>query len=299
MRRFYLVISLFLCCNIFAQMDDNFFVSRSLSRINNLLYFGNSFHSSGSLELDMMNYTVSSDEVKKRKSPLKAAILSAVLPGVGELYSGSYIRAFLFFAVEVASWVVYFTYNSKGDEQTRMFQAYADRHWSVVRYAEWINRWIGMWGEQAGISCSITINPDESLPPWKRVNWDELNECERLMGFTHILPYYGQQQYYELIGKYHQYAPGWDDFNPDFVPSDISKLSPTERFLFYSEERGKANKLYTYATWASMIVVANHILSALDAALSASAYNKAKIRADVSYKPLFGVVLSGRMSISF
>jgi hypothetical protein len=285
----------FLYCDIFAQLGyEDFFVFRSLSRMDNSLLFRNRV-----AELDfMVRYDIADSEVD-RKSPLKAAILSAILPGAGELYSGSYIKAFLFFAVEVVSWTVYFTYNSRGDEQTRIFQEYADRHWSVVRYAEWINRWVSMWGEQFGISCSITINPNQSLPPWRRVNWSQLNECERLLGFTHILPHYGEQQYYELIGKYHQYAPGWDDFNLDFIPEDIAELSPTRRFLFYSEERGKANKFYTYATWASMVVVVNHILSAFDAALSAMIHNRVKIRADVSYRSVSGIVIGGRVSISF
>jgi len=208
----------------------------------------------------------------ERKSPAFAALLSGVLPGSGEFYSKSYIKSGVFFAAEVIAWTVNFAYNKKGDRATADFQNFADANWSVVDYASWLNSFKG---------CSIDINPDVNLPPWRRVNWAQLNECERKLGgfFSHSLPPYGDQQYYELIGKYPQYNPGWRDADRD---QDISETNISEMFKRYSRMRGEANDFYDVASTAVLIVVVNHILSAADAAWSATRYNS--VHAEVGMK---------------
>ncbi|HTO93998.1 MAG TPA: hypothetical protein VMM80_06480, partial [Bacteroidota bacterium] len=74
----------------------------------------------------------------------------------------------------------------------------------------------------------------------------------------------------ELIGKYPQYNQGWSDAPPSFNYGDpLSSES-----LYYDGERGKANNYYTTASTYIAIIVVNHIVSAVDAALSAGAYNR-------------------------
>ena len=75
-------------------------------------------------------------------------------------------------------------------------------------------------------------NSSNSLKPWQRVNWTDLNNAEgnieTLMdaqgipttGFTHQLAPYGDQQYYEMIGKYSQFGGGWDDA-ATFTKADV------------------------------------------------------------------------------
>lgn len=208
----------------------------------------------------------------RKKSPVLAAVLSGVVPGAGEFYSKSYMKSGIFFAAEVISWTVNILYNRKGDRATKDFQNFADANWSVVDYAAWLN-------EKKG--ATIFINPDATLPPWRRVNWSQLNEWERKLGgfFTHTLPPYGDQQYYELIGKYPQYNPGWKDADRS---RDISENNISALFKKYSGMRGHANDLYNVASTAVLVVVINHILSAADAAWSASRYNS--VRAEVGLK---------------
>jgi len=86
--------------------------------------------------------------------------------------------------------------------------------------------------------------------------------------FSHTLPSHGEQQYYELIGKYPQFDPGWDDGS-----GPVSETNISPHFKSYSLMRGYANDLYSKASTALVIVVVNHALSALDAAWSASRYN--------------------------
>jgi len=204
------------------------------------------------------------DGIPDKKSPLLAGVMSAILPGSGEFYVGEYIKAAIFFAVEAALITTAVVYDNKGDDQTAEFQAFADEHWSVVKYSDNLLLQPGLPD-----GCNIQINRDESLPPWKQIeNWNEINFCER--GYSHKLPSYGEQQYYELIGKYNQYSSGWDAFNPAVDGfRDVPQI-----MLDYSKMRGDANDAYNVASKAVIGLYINHLLSAIDAVWSASNYNK-------------------------
>lgn len=200
---------------------------------------------------------------RSKKSPFLAGLFSLILPGAGEIYTEEYLKAGIFLAIEAAVVTTAIVYDKKGDDKTTEFENYADdynnpqHNWSVVRYAEWLNQYE---------NANIQINPDESLPPWERVNWSELNAAE---SGSHKLPSHGEQQYYELIGKYHQYSPGWNDFTG---AGNKDEISPN--FLYYSGLRGDANDFYSVASTAVIGIYVNHFLSALDAIWSATTFNK-------------------------
>ncbi|MCH7770248.1 MAG: hypothetical protein IIA49_04425 [Bacteroidetes bacterium] len=207
------------------------------------------------------------DDIPDKKSPLLAGVMSAVLPGSGEFYVGEYIKAAIFFVVEAALITTAVVYDNKGDDQTAEFQAFADENWSVVKYSEYLNDHKNELGIPEG--CNINITGDPNLPPWERIeNWNEINFCER--GFSHKLPPYGEQQYYELIGKYNQYSSGWITFDP---ATDGFRDVP-QIMLDYSKMRGDANDAYNVASKAVIGLYINHLLSAIDAVWSASTYNK-------------------------
>ncbi len=206
-----------------------------------------------------------------KKSPFLAGILSLVVPGAGDIYAGNYIMAAVFATAEAALWVVHFNYMAKGDDQTALYESFADQHWNVVKYTDWLNKWGREFpgGEDTEI---IYVNPDESLPPWERVDWDAMNRVEdAIIEFSHKLPRRPDGQYYEQIGKYPQYNHGWDDQLSD-TKEYFSNLSP--RFLEYAAMRGDANDFYAVGEAAVKIVVLNHILAAANAAWSVSRYNK-------------------------
>jgi hypothetical protein len=211
--------------------------------------------------------------VASRKSPWLAGGLSVVLPGAGEFYSESYLKAALFLAAEAALWVLAYNYDHKGDRQTDYFQNYANSHWSVVNYAQYALDHLA----PAGGSYKVIIPGTQGSPPWMRVNWAELNRMESDIGattagmyYSHVLPAYNSQQYYELIGKYPQFNQGWDDAPASFNYGN--QLSA--ELQYYSGERGKANTDYTTASTFIAIAVVNHIVSGVDAALSAGSYNR-------------------------
>jgi hypothetical protein len=211
---------------------------------------------------------------KNKKSPFLASVFSLILPGSGELYAKSYLKAGIFAAVEATLITVGIIYNKKGDNQTDTFQKYADENWSVVKYAKWMVDNKDFLGLPSDLTYGdIITNDNPNLAPWQQVNFGKLNFYEDQVtggsGFTHKLPDHGEQQYYELIGKYHQYNPGWDDYNQG---TDIKALTP--HFVLYSGMRGDANDLYNVSTKAVVGIYINHVLSALDAAWTTSVYNK-------------------------
>ena len=204
----------------------------------------------------------------RRKSPWIAAGLSALVPGSGEFYAESYWKSAAFFAVEVAVWTAAYIYDKKADRQTDLFQDYANAHWSVVRYAQYADDHLA----PAATTYNWLIPGTEGRNPWERVNWTELQRMERDIGgyFSHTLPYYGEQQYYELIGKYPQFNQGWDDSPPTFNYGDPL----TVRFQYYADERGKANSYYNTATTMVTVAIINHLISSIDAAFTAGSYNR-------------------------
>lgn len=242
-------------------------------------------------------------EIKDKKSLFLAGMFSAIIPGSGEFYTENYWQSILFIGIEAASWIVNIKYNKKGDDQTNFYQNYANEHWSVVRYANWIERNLDkIVPDQTNVQKCRVLFQSVYKPgdkPWEQINWDKLNEIERIIGsgggkgqaFSHTLPYYGEQQYFELIGKYPQFSQGWDDSDQNDNGDFYDRV--TNNFKYYSSERGKANDYYNIASTFASIIVVNHIVSAIDAVLMAHFYNKAHL--NVSYNS--NVLPNGKISI--
>jgi hypothetical protein len=230
-----------------------------------------------------------------------AATFSLLVPGTGELYAESYVKAVTFFVVEVAALVVAHTFDKKGDRKTDAFQDFANAHWSVVDYAQYAEGNLAPPGQ----TYNLLIPGTEWRKPWDRVNWAELNRMERDISLTpqgsyysHTLPAYNDQQYYELIGKYPQFNQGWDDRPATFRYGDPL----TAQFEFYAGERGKANDYYSTASTSITIAVVNHILSSIDAAWSASSFNSVHAEVGMQHVPTGNLLVSVpvvKMSYSF
>jgi hypothetical protein len=226
----------------------------------------------------------------ERKSVPVAAALSAILPGAGQIYAEAPAwRAVLYAGIEALGWTAYAVTSAKGSSLTREFEGYADAHWSVVRYIDWLAANYTRWSDSAvnkqdaaEALARIYTSTDASRPEWERIDFEQLNRLERAVreGFSHTLPPHGHQQYYEEIGKYVQYRAGWDDhsFIADTVIYDPSRV--TERNLSYMEKRADANDYLGYASTALGGIILNHLASLLDAALTTRAYN-ASIRAEL------------------
>ncbi len=204
-------------------------------------------------------------QFKDKKSPWLGALFSLIIPGAGEVYAESYWKAGIFVAIEAAVIATAVIYDRKGNDATDAFEHFADNitdstGWSAVLYASWLN---------SNYNGNIPIDPDNSKPAWERVNFDDIHAVEvQYPDLSHQLAYYGEQQYYEMIGKYHQFRAGWADYSSSFG-FNVSPL-----FHQYSGMRATANDYYNTASKAVIGIYINHFLSAIDAYWSTTIYNK-------------------------
>ncbi len=211
-----------------------------------------------------------------KKSPWIAGLLSLAVPGAGEVYTENYLKGAIFFAIEAASWTTVYIYDKKGDRQTDVFMDYANAHWSAARYARWLQTNFPAETSQFNLFYGSMTDCD---PPFSCVNWTAVDSARLSAdaggsgrGLGHALPFWGQQQYYELIGKYPQFSKGWDS-QEGTDPSNYKDGNP--QFDAYRAMFNQADKYYDVASSFVSVVVVNHILSAIDAAWSATRYNSA------------------------
>jgi hypothetical protein len=241
------------------------------TEINNQIELTGSLYSDSRIMLD--NYSELSansmaDDLPSKKSPVLSGVLSAIIPGAGQIYNEDYWVAAVFVVVEAALVTTAIVYENKGDEQTDYYESYADdymnpdHNWSVVRYAQWL---IDHQNADPSIRTDDWEIDDPRLPPWERVDWNALNAAET---GSHNLPPHGDQQYYELIGKYHQYSSGWNDFTGE---DNKELISPN--FTYYSGERGQANDYYNTSSTAIVGIYINHLLAAAEAVWGANRFN--------------------------
>ena len=174
----------------------------------------------------------------KGKSVKKAFLYSLIVPGSGEFYGGSKIKAAAFLSLDVALWALYFNYHGQGKDKETEYQGFADGHWSEALYLVWL------WD-----NYGITSDRDKYKDP---ITGDSVY-------LSHHLPDTKTDQYYEMIGKYEQFTGGWDD------------LLNRETYLL---QRRDSNDLLNKAKYAAMFSLGNHILSAFDAAFTVKRYNK-------------------------
>ena len=242
------------------------------------------------LRLDTTLTDVPVSSGRNEKSPWLAGAMSAVVPGTGEFYANSYVKAAVFVAIEATSWIVAYTYNKKGDQQTDDFQNYANQHWSASKYINWVLNNLAtlnpaLQGQQNSFGSAIykdgynSQDPPNLSPPFSGMDWKQLNALEDQLrqatgnGFTHLLPDWDSQQYYELIGKYSQFRTGWDDDQLQDGQLPLA-LPPSGHMIVYRDMRAQANNYYDVASTMVSVAVINHVVSMLDGFWSATRYNK-------------------------
>ncbi len=220
---------------------------------------------------------------RSKKSGIKAALMSAAIPGLGEVYAKSYWRAAVFFALDVALLSSNFVYEDKGKDEDIRMKAFGDEHWSERQY------WSKLYYE-ADVLAQDDPDLAERLPDYSydendpyhllenynNININALRFLENELGYTHTLPSTKTQQYYEMIYKYlHQFGAGWDDLPyPDYYDNLDNLGTVTPNIDKYRTMRNRSNDYYQTATTMLNLMLLNHVLSAFDAALAVKQFNK-------------------------
>ncbi len=235
---------------------------------------------------------ISAQEKAGHKSRWLGGLFSLILPGSGEFYAQDYLKAGIFLVVEAAAIATAAIYTHKGDFQTAFFQQYANQNWSVAKYAAWTLQHLQTLNPDLKASdyhvfkdnadwSSNNMNNNTSWSQWTQlnsdINWSELNRLELAIGdgYSHQLFPYGQQQYYEMIGKYPQFSEGWSVANMNDTDFHLGPADQAlaNQFNWYAHQRGLANSYYTDGNTAIIFIYINHFLSTLDAIWSVDKYN--------------------------
>lgn len=215
----------------------------------------------------------SSSKVPGMKSPGKAFLYSLLVPGAGQLYYGSKIKAVGFLGVEAASWIFYAKFRGDGHTLTDEFEAFQEDHWSEDAYRDYLE-WV-----------------------YDHRDDDSIGAPE----ISHNLPDTRTQQYYEMTGKYDQFSWGWDDARLDgrglegvdttsgnpysgSNPPDTAKndrVPTSANRLKYETMRHDANKKFDNATKMIIVASINHLASAVEALISTKMRNNKLVKSDL------------------
>ena len=239
-----------------------------------------------------------STQIEGKLVPGKAVLLSAILPGAGQYYAKSPIMAAAFLAIEIGAWAGVAIYHKEGMDKEDEFIAYADDHWTYLddvfsstyssaqanpadeytylEYEYWVATEFGNPNREGEYT--------EGLDEWEQLDWDDKLEYLPSNGFTHeLLPDDKDQQYYEMIGKYDQFGAGWPDAY-DAEDNPFEEDNPW-RFKTYNQVRENylnlrkdSNDALDTSKNFAIVVMANHLLSALHAGLSVTWYNRKLVR---------------------
>ena len=93
----------------------------------------------------------------KHHSTGKAFMLSLILPGSGQVYSGSKLKAAFFFGVEIFSWYQYIKSYNKGQDLEDEYRAFADQNWDPGQYRAWLIEEIGISNDTMPYAADSTF----------------------------------------------------------------------------------------------------------------------------------------------
>jgi len=227
-------------------------------------------------------------DLMRRKAGV-AMLGSALVPGLGQAANRRWVRAGAYIVADVVLLALHFSSLNDARDRERRYEQFANNNWSVVTYAQWLieyneqnnlpNPMVDELRQQVeGIEAAY--DPDQD---WQAVDIGLLREVESRTRyfspdgpgneFSHVMPDYGSQQYYELISKYYQFGPGWIDFGQDRSGNPLDDLyllawdGSDMPFNFFAGANmaERFNDKYRLAGNMISLLVLNHVISAFDA----------------------------------
>ncbi|MEX0608523.1 MAG: DUF5683 domain-containing protein [Balneolaceae bacterium] len=252
-----------------------------------------------------------------RTKPGIAFLSSAIIPGTGQAANGKWVRAGIYFTAEVVGIIYHLDRNAKARRQERSYENFTHQNWSVLAYSQWLvqysrqynldNNWELLEAQIAGQNPDFTNTTND----WSKVDINLLHSienrthfifndpqgcqpdnCRRASEFSHELPKYGSQQFYELISKYYQYQPGWRDWHAAITMNNNQNQDlyrymwngQDQPFNLFYQGRDRAeefNDNYRVAGNILKLLLVNHVVSAFDALFTVQLKNS-RIQTDTN-----------------
>lgn len=190
--------------------------------------------------------------VTNQKSPVKAFLFSAAVPGTGELYTGS-PKGIAFIATEVAFWTTYVVLHGRSKDLNSSYKKYVKEHIAFI------------------VDEESKVN---SVDNWNMEDYEHATQT----GNWH---YIYMEKDIERLGKFY-----WKDLPQDKIDEPGEDIMTPYRAEAYSK-RGSANTKYKQAKICLSLIVVNHLVSAIDARLSAMFHNKQTLQTNtaISIRP--------------
>ena len=260
------------------------------------------------------------DEMKGQyRSPRKALFLSLVIPGSGQLYVGgskfTYARGVIYLALEAGLWAGWY-YNSvyKYDKQVDKYKKFANEHYSIGRYensmydlfhslndASEESRFVERYMSSRQSFCEALYGSGNNRGCYtgKQLPYAKESDHKRNFGDKpenldkerKKQDFYEASEVYQIIGGA-TYVLGWDDVDSVAIVDALDLADPNSETVSlgqssnrnkYRSMRNKANDLADMQAWFIGGLILNHLVSAVDAALTANSHNKSLYEEDLSW----------------
>ena len=259
------------------------------------------------------------DEMKGQyKSPRKALFLSLVVPGSGQLYVGgskfTYARGVIYLALEAGLWAGWY-YNSvyKYDKQVDKYKKFANKHYSIGRYENSMydlfhslsdateeSRFAERYMSSRQTFCEALYGTASTRGCYtgRQLPYADDSDHRRMfgnnpknLGKESKEGFYEPSEVYQMIGG-SMYVLGWDDVDSVALAGSLDLADPNSEIVSlgqssnrdkYRSMREDANDLADMQAWFIGGLILNHLVSAVDAALTAHSHNKALYEEDVSW----------------
>jgi hypothetical protein len=183
----------------------------------------------------------SEDDVREH-NPATMFLYSLAIPGTGQLVQGQK-RGFIYLLAEAAFWTGFYLLDRQGLDERGDYETYADANWDYEAYVAWY--------EDNCVNCGDNCAGDYDCRP---------------------VAEHGSQEYYEDIGKYATYWRWWnldgDENDSGFEWDDYSDEDVAVRNDYWGM-RGESNDHLRQARYFMMAALLNHVVSGMDAFLSA------------------------------
>ena len=174
-------------------------------------------------------------------SAKKAMLYSAILPGLGEIYTKNPTKAGFFLGAEFAILFSYFRFKTETE-------------WKIDSYEQF-----------AFVNAGIPQNSSDVLYQNAQdyISSEEYNERIILAARNYFLIYYNDEEAYEEYLSYHLIPEeeGWDWEN-------------NKNWSKFQKLRRQKQDLEIYSNFAVAGLILNRLVSILDSAISAKKYNK-------------------------
>ncbi len=207
------------------------------------------------------------------KSTVRAVLLSALLPGLGEIYVGGrrgYVTGGVLAGIDLLSIYKFYDLNSRGDDQRDAYREYARRYYDRARFEAYVEDTVAV----ANSSFQYCHIGDQYDPV----------KCDSLIDY--YFPLADDDDFYEQIDIMDRFAFGWVDWthrdeyysewnlweDPEGpIPEGVG--TGTVHRLTYRSMRDEANDSYASADKFAWMMVIGRVVSMVDALILTRAHN--------------------------